>query len=438
MRSTRPFSLIVALALVATACSGTATPGPSTAPTAATATANATPIKVGLIEALTGSLASVGTDNQDGFNLYLSTINNTVAGRKIEVVPVDTQGLADLAVAKATQLATSDKVNVIAGVIQTPEAYALAGWLKQNPVPIAITGNAGAYDLFLNPQYKSPYLTRFTSNSLQMPGPLADFLVKGGKTKAVVIASDFAAGQQVTDTFGAAYVARGGQIVQELHPPLNTTDFGPYLTQMKFDADALIVFLPGADGARFGAAYGDYVGSSKIQVIDMFGFLTSGAGLTQLKDKALPFIGATFYSDAYQAPENQTFLKQFSDKYPGRFVSADVANGYSGAMVIVSALKAVNGNVEDTTKFLAALYAVDVATPRGPMKLDATHDVINNLFLYKLSKQGTGYQQTVLQSYLGVSTNYDMTAAELAKFPLGTLKGKWVGMTKDDLAKLKQ
>jgi hypothetical protein len=119
-------------------------------------------------------------------------------------------------------------------------------------------------------------------------------------------------------------------------------------------------------------------------------------------------------------------------------VSADVANGYSGAMVIVSALKAVNGNVEDTTKFLSALYAVDVATPRGPMKLDATHDVINNLFLYKLSKQGTGYQQTVLQSYQGVSTNYDMTPAELAKFPLGKLKGQWVGMTKDALAKLKQ
>src|SRR5207248_2446909 len=115
-------------------------------------------------------------------------------------------------------------------------------------------------------------------------------------------------------------------------------------------------------------------------------------------DKALPFVGATFYSDAYQSPENQTFLKQFADKYPGRFVSADVANGYSGAMVLVAALKAVNGNVEDKEKFLGALYAVDVATPRGPMKLDATHDVINNLFLYKIAKAGAGYQQSVLQA----------------------------------------
>jgi branched-chain amino acid transport system substrate-binding protein len=243
-----------------------------------------------------------------------------------------------------------------------------------------------------NPKLKSPWMTRFTSNSLQMPGPVADYLVKQGKTKAIVITSDYEAGQQVADTFGHAYVARGGQIVQELHPPLNTNDFGPYLTQMK-TADALIVFLPGADGLRFGTQYADYAGGNKMQLMDLFGFLTSGPGLQQLKDKSVGFVGATFYSDASTTPENQAFLKAFQTQYPGRQVSADVANGFTGAQVLVAAINKVSGKIEDKQAFLNALYATDVATPRGQIKLDSTHDVINNLFLYELTKSGTGYAQ---------------------------------------------
>jgi branched-chain amino acid transport system substrate-binding protein len=462
------FALVTLMALLVAACSP-ATPAPTTAPpasgaastvsaaaptgtpasvaqakpvaspqAAAAGPATGGPITIGVIEALTGPLANTGKDNQDGFNLYLESVGNAVAGRPIQTAFVDSQGQADLAVAKATELQDNDKAQLIAGVIQTPEAYALATWVQKAQIPLIISGNAGAYDLFTNPQLNNPYMVRVTSNSLQMPGPVADWLIKQGKMKAVVITSDYEAGQQVTDTFGHAYVSRGGQIVQELHPPLNTNDFAPFLTQMNFDADALIVFLPGADGVRFGSQYADYAGSSTMQVMDLFGFLTSGPGLQQLKDKSLPFVGATFYSSAYQSPENQTFLKQFQDKSPGREVSADVANGYTGAAVIAAAIQKVNGNVEDTQAFLNALYGVDALTPRGEIKLDSSHDVVNNLFLYKLNKNDTGYMQEVLQAYPNVSTNWDMSPAEIAKFPLGKLKGKWVGMTKDQLVQLTQ
>src|SRR5689334_13064972 len=46
-------------------------------------------IKIGLIQPLTSIYANQGKDHVDGFKLYLDSIDNTVAGRKIELLVGD-------------------------------------------------------------------------------------------------------------------------------------------------------------------------------------------------------------------------------------------------------------------------------------------------------------------------------------------------------------
>src|SRR5438105_2973290 len=46
----------------------------------AAAQAPARPIRIGYLMPFSGTEAQNGKDNQDGFNLYLASINNTVAG----------------------------------------------------------------------------------------------------------------------------------------------------------------------------------------------------------------------------------------------------------------------------------------------------------------------------------------------------------------------
>jgi len=93
---------------------------------------------------LTGPLAQVGNDSQDGFSLYFSAINSTVAGRKIEPMYVDTKGAADQAVTKAKQLVESDKVSLLMGVNGTPECYALGPYVKEAQIPLIVSTNCGA------------------------------------------------------------------------------------------------------------------------------------------------------------------------------------------------------------------------------------------------------------------------------------------------------
>jgi hypothetical protein len=101
--------------------------------------------------------------------------------------------------------------------------------------------------------------------------------------------------------------------------------------------------------------------------------------------------------------------------------------------VLEAAIKKVNGNVEDQQAFLQALYATDLDSARGPIKLDKYHDVVQDIKFYTIEQQGSSYGQKMVDAYKGVSAFWDRTEDQLKSFPYGQMKGKWVGMTKDKL-----
>jgi branched-chain amino acid transport system substrate-binding protein len=257
-----------------------------------------------------------------------------------------------------------------------------------------------------------------------------------GYKKAAIVGVNQGGTLENTDAFASTFIKQGGAIVQELHPSEGTQDYGPIIAQINQTADVLMTFLPGTDGIRFFQQYADYAGQKKPQLIDGYGGNTSGQALTQLQDKAVGVVGEDVYSLAIDSPENQALVKAWNAKYANRQLSDDGAKGYSAAEVLVAAIKNVNGNLTDKQKFLQALYDTNVQTPRGPIKLDQDHDVIANAYVWQVEKSGQGYSQKLLKTYDSLSRGWDRTADELAKFPYGKLKDKWVGMTKPQLEAL--
>jgi len=150
----------------------------------------------------------------------------------------------------------------------------------------------------------------------------------------------------------------------------------------------------------------------------------------------LGITGADVYSTAYDSPANTAFLKAWSDAYPNRAVSSTVAQGYAGAQVIQSALEKVGGSLQDKQKFLEALSSTSADTVKGPVKLDGNRDVISNVYLWQMVKGSPRPAQQLAKTYDAVSSSWDRTADEIAHFPFGQNKNKWVGMTKDKLATL--
>ena len=240
MKRTRYSISLAVLALLVSGCGSTAanvSAPPATSlnspASPVSAGAAATPIKIGIIEPTTGTSAELGKDNEDGLRLFLSSVDDTVAGRKIEAVFADDQGKPDVALTKAKALVENDHVQVLLGMNHTPVCYAVAQYVKQARVPLLVTGNCSAQKLTTSPQFASPYLARFTQTSSGMADPLADWASKQGYHKAVLITSDYGGGLEEGDAFASAFIERGESIVQELHPAQGTSDFGPFLAQLQ-------------------------------------------------------------------------------------------------------------------------------------------------------------------------------------------------------------
>lgn len=416
-------------------CGGASAPSAS-APQMAPSSLSAQPstsatIKIGWIGTLTGGASPSGIDNRDGFLLFFNSLNNTVAGRKIEIAAADDQGQADVGATKAQQLVENEKVQVLAGGGLTPVCYAEAAYVQKAQVPFVIVSQCAAENMLVDPKFKSPYLVRTTISATSQNTTVGDYAAKNGWHTVAIMASDYGGGREVTDSVASSFVKKGGSVIQELYPPLGTNDFGPYLAQVKQDADFIWTFFPGTDGLRFGEQYGSYL-TAKKPILDTATILV-GSNVDQLKDKALPMTGFAIYSRAIDSDLNRAFLKLANGKYPGRAISNDFAMGYTGAQALAGALQKVNGAVEDKQQFLNALYATNLDTARGPLKLDQDHDVIENVYYYKIVKHNEAYSQELLTTYTDRSRGTERTPEELANFPFGRMKGKWVGMTADKL-----
>ena len=64
----------------------------------------AEPLRVGFLTVRTGPLAAGGRQMEEGINLFLKERNNTLAGRKVEIIFADTAGQPAQARTKAQEL----------------------------------------------------------------------------------------------------------------------------------------------------------------------------------------------------------------------------------------------------------------------------------------------------------------------------------------------
>ena len=97
------------------------------------------PIKIGFIAPKTGNFAQFGLDMLDGFKLYLSEIDYTIAGRKVELIEEDEGATPANAVTKARKLILHDRVHLMAGLLMAAAAYAVAPVAQEAEVPLVVT-----------------------------------------------------------------------------------------------------------------------------------------------------------------------------------------------------------------------------------------------------------------------------------------------------------
>ncbi len=251
------------------------------------------PIRIGLLAAKTGPLASGGIDMERAMQLFLRDRANMIAGHPIELTTLDTAGVPATARTKAQELIEKNKIHCLIGPLAAFEALAIADYVTQSQTPTI--GVAAAEDM--TQRQINPWFVRATATSAQCAYPLAEYVAKELKYgKIVTVADDFAYGHEMCAGFQRVFEDNGGKIIQKLFPPLTAPDYGSYVAQIK-NADAIFLGTAGSNGFRFLRQFIEYGLKDKMAVIGGMTALDESV-LRNMGDEALGILTTSWYSAA--------------------------------------------------------------------------------------------------------------------------------------------
>ena len=363
-------------------------------------------IRVGLLAAKTGPLASGGIDMDLALTMFLKERENVLAGRKVELIVADTAGVPATARTKAQELIEKNNVHCIIGPLAAFEALAIADYLAEKEMPTL--GVSAAEDM--TQRHPSPWYVRLTSTSAQCAYPLAEYAAKELKYKKVVtIADDFAYGHEMCAGFQRAFEDNGGKIIQKIFTPLATPDYGSYVAQVK-SADAIFLGTAGSNGFRFLRQFIEYGLKDKMAVIGGMTALDESV-LRNMGDEAMGILTTSWYSAELDNPLNKIFAPAFRKRFkydPGYYA----ASTYLSGEVLEAALTTTRGQVADKKALMAAIHNCNAQTIRGQIKFDEFGNVIGNVYIRKVNKNDGRLVNSVVKSYPDVTQfwTYDKTA----------------------------
>jgi branched-chain amino acid transport system substrate-binding protein len=361
-----------------------------------TARAQGKPVRIGLLTVKTGPLAAGGIQMEQGVLRFLKDRNNTMAGRKVELVVGDTGGNPAGAKTKTQELIERDHVDVIFGPLAAFELLAISDYAAAAKTPILSL--AAAEDM--TQRKPNPYFVRASATAAQGMHPLADYAAKELKLKRVItISEDFAYGHEQMGGFQRVFEDAGGRVVKKLWPPIVTPDYTPYLAQIA-EVDALVQGFAGSNPLKFMKQYRDQ--GLKLPVLGG-GTAADDALLKSFGDEAVGMITTSAYTSDLNTPSNKRLVEGMVRDYgntPGIYAAGLYING----MVAEAALEKTGGKTDDKDALIRALRSVSLTdTPRGPFHFDHLGNVIGNIYVRRCERKGDKLVNTTIKTYTNVS-----------------------------------
>ncbi len=386
--------------------------GAAAAAAAFPAYSQSAPIRIGLVTVKTGPLASGGIDMERGLVQYLKERNDTLAGRKVELIVADGGGVPAQTRTKIQELVERDKIHVMIGPLDTASALAADDYIRSAQL---LTLSVAAAD-DMTQRKPNPWFTRGTSTASQCAHPMADYCYKTlGFRRMVVIADDIAYGHEMVAGFQRVFEELGGKVVQKTFPPLTVPDYGSYLAQLSQKADAIYLGFAGSNGFRYLRQFNEYGLKGKIAPVGGMTALDE-AVLRNMGDEALGIVTACWYSAEIDNPINRKFADAFRKawKYdPGFYAAAT----YTEAAVLDQTLQKINAKIEDKPAFMKAVRSGKFDTCRGPVSFDKYGNVVGNVYIRKVARKEGRLVNSVIHTYPNVSQFWTYKPEEYLKNP---------------------
>lgn len=360
---------------------------------ALSAGAQAAPLKIGLVETLSGPQASTGLLFRAATRYAIEQINASGGwnGEPVQLVEFDNQG-GPAGAADKLKLALSDGVQL---VVQGSSS-AVSGQLTEDIRKYNLR-NAGKEVVFLNVGGEALELTgekchyhhfRFNPNAQVRTKALVSAMKQANTlgTRVYSINQNYSWGQDMENAIVENAAAGGYQVVEKtLHDVNKIQDFSPYVTKITAAnvdtvitgnwSNDLLLLMKASKAAglktRFGTAFLDQPGN------------IANAGEVAIGH----FVGNAFNPDA-NGKESEQFAQDYKAKmghFPA-FVEAQTVFGLQMVGSVLKTVKAQNGKL-NVNGFAKALETAKFKTPVGESSMRAEdHQLLLPIVVSTVSK----------------------------------------------------
>jgi branched-chain amino acid transport system substrate-binding protein len=413
--------LVTAAAVLAVASGGAAQPSKKTAalPT----------LKIGTVLPFTGVVAESAREMQKTFGMYLSQHGGKLGGLPVKVYYEDSETKPELDVTKTKKLIDQDKVDVLASAMLAFEGLAVVDTIAKKQIAlVGLTGvTADEYR-----KIKSPYLSAAAKHTpSQETFPLGTYAAKTLHFKrAAMVCQDYTWGWETCGGFHYAFDQAGGKVVQVIWVPIGTTDYAPFVTQLKRDVDVVYTTLIGADVPRFVKAYSDFGYMGKVQLLGSEDIVAADA-YRYYGPEAAGIMGITPFSTALNRPEMKKYVAAFRKISGGKDPTFWGEATYVAAMIIDRTIQKLESQGipkaqipnyvrHHAKQFIQTIRTINLSdTPSSPVTVDKYNFAIRNFYLVKLVKGSDGkITQRLVKTFEHVSQFWTFSPAQLAKLPV--------------------
>jgi len=207
------------------------------------------PIRVGILEPLTGGTSASGRGALYGFQVAAQQINEAggILGRQVVLIAEDTEGNPEKGVSAATKLITVDNVDVLMGVISSAVVMGVAEVAADYQVPFISTNpTTSAFTELVSDDYERyKYLFRTQWNVTQwMFAWFDDFTSLFPDIDSLMFVTEDLTWAREADVEMEAFCTAAGMDYEGLLFTPGTTDFTPEIAQIEtFDPDIVLVDL---------------------------------------------------------------------------------------------------------------------------------------------------------------------------------------------------
>jgi len=339
-------------------------------------------VRIGFVTTLTTGTGVIGADMRDAFELALDQMGRTMGGLSVWISYEDDAVDPNIGRQATERLVQRDDVHFVSGFIWSNVLLASYQAATDNDV-FLIGANAGPSQLAGEACNRNFFSTSWQNDQTTMAmGEVLNDQV----SNVYVMAPNYAAGRNMIA--GMERTFQGQIIGKTLTQFPDQLDFAAELANIRAAApEAVWVFYPGNFGTQFFQQYSQAGLLGEIPLYSTFSI--DALNLPQIGDLVEGTQMTQSWSPDMDNPANQKFVADFRAKY-GRYPSFYAAQAYDAAMLIRSAVEAVDGDLDDLDGLRQALARADFDSVRGSFSFGKNHFPIQDFFLREVMRDSDG------------------------------------------------